>query len=95
MSQCTVCLALFHTLKNAKAHLCHSAKCLHRVSVIAERKRRETGIFLPIDSIGIIGVSFTSSTRSNFVGGIGFVSREGRELVNDVQVINNILYNTI
>ena len=94
MSQCTVCLALFHTLKNAKAHLCHSAKCLHRVSVIAERKRRETGIFLPIDSIGIIEVSFTSSTRSNFVGGIGFVSREGRELVNDVQVINNILYNT-
>ena len=53
---------------------------------------RETGIFLPIDSIGIIKVNFTSSTRSNFVGGMGFVSRVGRELVNDVQVILYIIY---
>ena len=52
-------------------------------------------MFLPIDSIGKIEVNFTSSTRSNFVGGMGFVSREDRELVNDIQVINSILYNTI
>ena len=63
--------------------------------MIAERKRRETGIFLPIDSIGIIEVSFTSSTRSNFVGGIGFVSREGRELLNDFQMIYIMKYNLI
>jgi len=86
MSQCTNCLALFHTSKNAKAHLRHSTKCLRRVSEIAERKRLQTGNFVPIDS-----VEANFSTRSNFVGGMGFVSREGRELVNDIQVINNLI----
>ena len=69
--------------------------CVTVPSAYTERKRRETGNFLPIDSLGIIEVNFTSSTRSNFVGGMGFVSREGRELLTDFQVINNIIYNAI
>ena len=85
MWQCTCCVALFHTFKNAKAHLRHNSKCLRRVTESAERKRKDTGRFISIDSLGIIEVRF--NTRSNFVGGTGVVSREGRELLNEFQVL--------
>jgi hypothetical protein len=80
---------LFHTYKNAKAHLTHNAKCLRRVTELATSKRNATGRFVTIEQLGIVEVKF--NTRSNFVGGAGVVSREGRELLKEFQVLYNIV----
>ena len=91
MWQCTCCRALFHTFKNAKAHLRHNVPCLRRVSERAARERKDTGRFVFIDALGIIEVKF--NTRSNFVGGASVVSREARELLNEFQVtLDTLLY---
>jgi hypothetical protein len=84
MWQCTCCRALFHTFKNAKAHLRHNVPCLRRVSERAARERKDTGRFVFIDALGIIEVKF--NTRSNFVGGAVVVSREGREFLKNFRL---------
>jgi hypothetical protein len=83
MFQCTVCKSLFDNFMHSKAHLRHSTNCKKRVTELAARRRKDTGIFETIDKIGIIEVKFHS--RTNLVGGTGAVSREGRELLSEFQ----------
>lgn len=83
MFQCTVCRSLFNNFMHSKAHLRHSTNCKKRVTELAARRRKDTGIFETIDKLGIIEVKFHS--RTNLVGGTGAVSREGRELLSEFQ----------
>ena len=83
MFQCTVCKSLFDNFMHSKAHLRHSTNCKKRVTELAARRRKDTGIFETIDKLGIIEVKFHS--RTNLVGGTGDVSREGRELLSEFQ----------
>ena len=83
MFQCTVCKSLFNSFMHSKAHLRHSTNCKKRVTELAARRRKDTGIFETIDKLGIIEVKFHS--RTNLVGGTGAVSREGRELLSEFQ----------
>ena len=83
MFQCTVCKSLFDNFMHSKAHLRHSTNCKKRVTELAARRRKDTGIFETIDKLGIIEVKFHS--RTNLVGGTGAVSREGRELLSEFQ----------
>jgi len=83
MFQCTVCKSLFDNFMHSKAHLRHSTNCKKRVTELAARRRKDTGIFETIDKIGIIEVKFHS--RTNLVGGTGAVSREGREHLSEFQ----------
>ena len=84
MFQCTVCKSLFNNFMHSKAHLRHCTNCKMRVTELAARRRKNTGIFETIDKIGIIEVKFHS--RTNLVGGTGAVSREGRELLSEFEV---------
>ena len=83
MFQCTVCKSLFDNFMHSKAHLRHSTNCKKRVTELAARRRKDTGIFETIDKLGIIEVKFHS--RTNLVGGTGAVSREGREHLSEFQ----------
>jgi len=83
MFQCTVCKSLFDNFMHSKAHLRHSTNCKKRVTELAARRRKDTGIFETIDKIGIIEVKFHS--RTNLVGGTGAVLREVREILSEFQ----------